>query len=86
MHGDGPGMPVGEADEELCFSPTNNGPAAGSGANGSPASGGTLHGGWWRPEATAIAIAAKLALRRALKPIASIAIPDCVATTSELMP
>ena len=34
MHGDGPGMPVGEADEELYFSPTNGGPAAGSGASG----------------------------------------------------
>ena len=43
MHGDGPGMPVGEADEEHYFSPTNNSPAAGSGANGSPAAGGTLH-------------------------------------------
>ena len=44
MHGDGPGMPVGEADEEHYFSPTNNSPgAAGSGANGSPAASGTLH-------------------------------------------
>ena len=43
MHGDGPGMPVGEADEEHYFSPTNNSPAAGSGANGSPPAGGTLH-------------------------------------------
>ena len=41
MHGDGPGMPVGVADEELFYSPTT-GPAAG-GANGSPASGGTPH-------------------------------------------
>ena len=45
MHGDGPGMPVGEADEEHYFSPTNDVPgAAGSGANGSPESGGALHG------------------------------------------
>ena len=42
MHGDGLGMSVGEADEEHYFSPTNNSPAAGSGANGSPAAGGTL--------------------------------------------
>ena len=42
MHGDGPGMSVGEAVEEHYFSPTNNSPAAGSGANGSPAASGTL--------------------------------------------
>jgi len=42
MHGDGLGMSVGEAVEEHYFSPTNNSPAAGSGANGSPAAGGTL--------------------------------------------
>ena len=49
MHGDGPGMPVGEADEEHYFSPTNNSPAAGSGASGSPASGGTLQSEQQRP-------------------------------------
>ena len=43
MHGDGLGMSVGEAVEEHYFSPTNDSPAAGSGANGSPAAGGTLH-------------------------------------------
>ena len=43
MHGDGLGMSVGEAVEEHYFSPTNASPAAGSGANGSPASSGTLH-------------------------------------------
>ena len=40
MHGDGLGMSVGVADEELYYSPTT-GPAAGPGASGSPASGGT---------------------------------------------
>ena len=53
MHGDGLGMSVGEAVEEHYFSPTNNGPAAGSGANGSPAAGGTLHEGLCCPEACA---------------------------------
>ena len=43
MHGDGLGMSVGEAVEEHYFSPTNDSPAAGSGASGSPAAGGTLH-------------------------------------------
>ena len=42
MHGDGLGMSVGEAVEEHYFSPTNDSPAAGSRANGSPAAGGTL--------------------------------------------
>ena len=42
MHGDGRGMSVGEAVEEHYFSPTNDSPAAGSRANGSPAAGGTL--------------------------------------------
>ena len=41
MHGDGLGMSVGEAVEEHYFSPTNNSPAVGSGANGSPAADGT---------------------------------------------
>ena len=43
MHGDGRGMSVGEAEQEHYFSPTNSSPAAGSGANGSPAAGGDPH-------------------------------------------
>ena len=41
---DGLGMSVGEAVEERYFSPTNDSPAAGSGASGSPAAGGALQG------------------------------------------
>mgnify|MGYP001170861194 CR=1 FL=1 len=44
MHGDGLGMPVGVADEELFYSPTSGLPPAG-GANGSAARGGTPHKG-----------------------------------------
>ena len=53
MHGDGPGMSVGEAVEEHYFSPTNNSPAAGSGASGSTAAGGTLQGFASLPTASA---------------------------------
>ena len=61
MHGDGRGMSVGEAEQEHYFSPTRgNCAAAGSGANGSPASGGTPEpGGAGRGAPARVSAAAK---------------------------